>query len=68
MQTNNTPAILILADGTTFKGNACGKIGTTTGEIAFNTGCLDIKKFLPTLHIMVKSLPWLSTYWKLWSS
>ena len=38
MQTNNTPAILILADGTTFKGNACGKIGTTTGEIAFNTG------------------------------
>ena len=38
MQTNNTPAILILADGTVFKGNACGKIGTTTGEIAFNTG------------------------------
>lgn len=35
---NNTPAILILADGTTFYGKAIGKIGTTTGEIAFNTG------------------------------
>lgn len=31
-------AILVLADGTTFKGTAIGKIGTTTGEIAFNTG------------------------------
>jgi carbamoyl-phosphate synthase small subunit len=30
-------AILVLADGTTFKGTAIGKIGTTTGEIAFNT-------------------------------
>lgn len=32
------PALLILADGTIFKGTAVGKIGTTTGEIAFNTG------------------------------
>lgn len=31
-------AILLLADGTTFEGNAAGKIGTTTGEICFNTG------------------------------
>lgn len=31
-------ALLVLADGTTFKGKAIGKIGTTTGEIAFNTG------------------------------
>lgn len=31
-------AILVLADGTIFKGTAIGKIGTTTGEIAFNTG------------------------------
>ena len=30
-------AILVLADGTTFTGTAIGKIGTTTGEIAFNT-------------------------------
>ena len=34
----NKPAVLVLADGTVFKGNAIGKIGTTTGEIAFNTG------------------------------
>lgn len=32
------PAVLVLADGTTFHGNAVGKIGTTSGEIAFNTG------------------------------
>lgn len=33
-----SPAILMLQDGTIFKGNALGKIGTTTGEICFNTG------------------------------
>lgn len=27
-----------MADGTVFKGNSIGKIGTTTGEICFNTG------------------------------
>jgi carbamoyl-phosphate synthase small subunit len=32
------PAVLLLADGTTFYGKAAGKIGTTTGEICFNTG------------------------------
>lgn len=34
----NLPATLVLEDGTTFKGTAIGKIGTTQGEIAFNTG------------------------------
>ncbi len=32
------PALLVLEDGTVFHGKATGKIGTTTGEIAFNTG------------------------------
>lgn len=32
------PAILLLEDGTVFNGKAVGKIGTTTGEICFNTG------------------------------
>ncbi|MEM6723625.1 MAG: glutamine-hydrolyzing carbamoyl-phosphate synthase small subunit [Bacteroidota bacterium] len=32
------PAILLLADGTSFEGLAAGKVGTTTGEICFNTG------------------------------
>lgn len=31
-------AILLLEDGAVFHGTAIGKIGTTTGEIAFNTG------------------------------
>jgi len=32
------PAVLLLADGTVYHGKAAGKIGTTTGEICFNTG------------------------------
>ncbi|MGI9158392.1 MAG: carbamoyl-phosphate synthase domain-containing protein, partial [Saprospiraceae bacterium] len=31
-------AILLLEDGTVFHGKAAGKIGTTSGEICFNTG------------------------------
>ncbi len=34
----HVPAILLLEDGTTFYGKSAGKIGTTTGEICFNTG------------------------------
>ena len=32
------PAILVLADGSVHHGQAFGKIGTTSGEICFNTG------------------------------
>jgi len=32
------PALLLLEDGTVFHGRSAGKIGTTTGEICFNTG------------------------------
>lgn len=35
---NQTPAVLLLEDGTVFYGQASGKIGTTTGEVCFNTG------------------------------
>ena len=40
MPTSNQPAILVLEDGNIFhnNGKAFGKIGTTTGEICFNTG------------------------------
>ncbi len=31
-------AMLLLEDGTLFRGKAAGKIGTTTGEICFITG------------------------------
>jgi carbamoyl-phosphate synthase small subunit len=34
----HTPAVLVLQDGHVFSGTAFGKIGTTTGEICFNTG------------------------------
>ncbi len=35
---SKAPALLVLQDGTVFKGNAIGVTGTTSGEIAFNTG------------------------------
>ena len=34
----SVPAVLMLADGTVFYGKSLGKIGTTIGEICFNTG------------------------------
>lgn len=33
-----SPAVLVLEDGTVFHGRSCGIVGTTTGEICFNTG------------------------------
>jgi carbamoyl-phosphate synthase small subunit len=38
MPSSSTPAVLVLADGTVHHGLAFGAIGTTTGEICFNTG------------------------------
>jgi carbamoyl-phosphate synthase small subunit len=38
MNQEQRPAILLLADGTVLYGFAFGKIGTTAGEICFNTG------------------------------
>ena len=35
---SSIPALLLLEDGTVFHGRSAGKIGTTTGEICFNTG------------------------------
>ncbi len=37
MTRENLPAVLLLDDGTAFYGKSCGIVGTTTGEIAFNT-------------------------------
>ncbi len=34
----SVPAVLLLEDGTIFHGQSAGIIGTTTGEICFNTG------------------------------
>ncbi len=38
MSDKHLPAVLVLADGTVAHGRAFGAIGTTTGEICFNTG------------------------------
>jgi carbamoyl-phosphate synthase small subunit len=38
MHNQSIPAVLLLADGTVASGKAFGAIGTTTGEICFNTG------------------------------
>ena len=38
MPDKSIPAVLLLADGTVAHGQAFGAIGTTTGEICFNTG------------------------------
>ncbi len=35
---SKSPAILVLEDGTVFKGKSLGEIGIATGEICFNTG------------------------------
>ncbi|MEM7040300.1 MAG: carbamoyl-phosphate synthase domain-containing protein, partial [Bacteroidota bacterium] len=35
---DRTKAVLLLSDGTFFEGYSIGKIGTTTGELCFNTG------------------------------
>jgi carbamoyl-phosphate synthase small subunit len=35
---DRTKAVLLLSDGSFFEGYSIGKVGTTTGEICFNTG------------------------------
>lgn len=35
---NSVPAVLVLEDGMVFHGRSFGKIGTTSGELCFNTG------------------------------
>lgn len=35
---DKVPAVLLLEDGTHFHGQSAGRIGTTTGEVCFNTG------------------------------
>lgn len=38
MKFKDKNTVLVLSDGTIFNGKSCGKIGTVTGELAFNTG------------------------------
>ena len=40
------PALLVLADGTSYKGWSFGAPGTTIGEVVFNTGMTGYQEFL----------------------
>jgi carbamoyl-phosphate synthase small subunit len=46
------PALLVLADGTTYRGWSFGAIGTTLGEVVFNTGMTGYQEVLtdPSYH------------------
>ena len=43
---SQNPATLLLEDGTIFKGYALGAIGTTTGELCFNTSMVGYQEIL----------------------
>ncbi|HMU14950.1 MAG TPA: carbamoyl-phosphate synthase domain-containing protein, partial [Flavobacteriales bacterium] len=59
-------ALLLLADGTVFKGRAIGAIGTTVGEICFNTGMTGYQEIFSdpsyTGQIMVMATPHIGNY------
>jgi carbamoyl-phosphate synthase small subunit len=40
------PALLVLADGTTYSGHSFGALGTTIGEVVFNTGMTGYQEVL----------------------
>ena len=42
----HTPALLVLADGSTFVGKALGAVGLTTGEVVFNTSITGYQEIL----------------------
>ncbi len=62
----NQKATLMLADGTTFSGYAIGKIGTTGGEICFNTGMTGYQEIYTdpsyTGQIIVNTNPHIGNY------
>jgi carbamoyl-phosphate synthase small subunit len=49
-------AFLLLQDGSIFQGKAFGKIGTTTGEICFNTGMTGYQEVFTDRVISAKCL------------
>ncbi|MDY0113852.1 MAG: carbamoyl-phosphate synthase domain-containing protein, partial [Corynebacterium sp.] len=49
---NNTPAVLVLADGKVFRGRGFGATGTTLGEAVFTTAMTGYQETLtdPSYH------------------
>ena len=46
LKSNAKPALLVLADGTTYRGWSFGAAGTTVGEVVFNTGMTGYQEVL----------------------
>ncbi|HLR00188.1 MAG TPA: glutamine-hydrolyzing carbamoyl-phosphate synthase small subunit [Sphingobacterium sp.] len=63
---NNLPAVLVLDDGTVYRGKAAGKIGTAVGEIGFNTSMTGYQEALtdPSSYgqIMIATSPHIGNY------
>ena len=62
----NTPAILVLADGTVFRGIAIGATGATVGEVVFNTSMTGYQEILTdpsyTKQIVTLTYPHVGNY------
>lgn len=62
----NTPAILVLADGTVFRGIAIGSTGATVGEVVFNTSMTGYQEILTdpsyTKQIVTLTYPHVGNY------
>lgn len=55
---DKVPATVLLEDGKIFKGMSAGKIGTTTGEICFNTGMTGYQEIFtdPSYHGQIMTM------------
>ncbi len=61
-----TPAILVLADGTVFRGISIGAVGATVGEVVFNTSMTGYQEILTdpsyTKQIVTLTYPHIGNY------
>ena len=64
--TSNQPAVLVLEDGTTATGKAIGAIGSTGGELCFNTSMTGYQEIFtdPSYHgqLMMMTYPHIGNY------
>jgi carbamoyl-phosphate synthase small subunit len=62
----NLPAILVLADGTVFRGSSIGSAGQTVGEVVFNTSMTGYQEILTdpsyTKQIVTLTYPHIGNY------
>ena len=63
---NHKPAILALSDGTVVKGRSIGAVGTTGGELCFNTSMTGYQEIFtdPSYHgqLMMMTYPHIGNY------